>query len=387
MSPRTAPAEDAPVPVQRRRLTRGSVERAGPTWWNRYREEIVDPSTGEVRRRQARMRLGSRQELRTRAAAAAQLDRLLALLQAAVPAPGERASFLDYSERFLALHVALLRPASRRAYTNAVRRHLAPAFAGLQLDQVDLGAAQGLIAKMAATHARATVRFTRDLLLQLLRQARRDGLAAHVLSGRDLKLPKAVDVREQPHFDVAQVELLVTDPGGTPAARTLWAVCAYAGLRGGEALALRWRAVHLEKRMLSVDRAASAGRIALPKTASSVAAVPLIPRLIEILSGYRDVWTPNGAGLLFATRKGTVLRLDDVRRRWLKPQLERLGLPQAGVHALRHSTPAILHGLGLSTPTVRAVLRHASLAQTQAYMHHDLEATLRELDGLARRAE
>lgn len=59
-----------------RRLSRGTIEQRGRGWWNRYRAETVDRGSGEVRRHQARMRLG---HFRTQAEAARALDRYLAL--------------------------------------------------------------------------------------------------------------------------------------------------------------------------------------------------------------------------------------------------------------------------------------------------------------------
>ena len=42
-----------------RRLSRGLIELRGRTWWNRYREEHVDQSTGAISRRSTRMKLGT----------------------------------------------------------------------------------------------------------------------------------------------------------------------------------------------------------------------------------------------------------------------------------------------------------------------------------------
>ncbi len=73
-------------PGQIRRLTRGGVEQRGRRkWFNRFRIEISDAATGEVTVSQQRMELG---EFRSAAAAGAELDRYLAILQADVLAPG-----------------------------------------------------------------------------------------------------------------------------------------------------------------------------------------------------------------------------------------------------------------------------------------------------------
>jgi integrase len=161
----------------------------------------------------------------------------------------------------------------------------------------------------------------------------------------------------------------------------------FAGLRAGEALGLTWSAVDLDKQCLDVRQQAIAGAMAAPKTKASVASVPMLPELSVVLSAYREAWKPNAAGLLFATGIGTPLSPDAVRHRVLHPLLERLGIPKCGMHAFRHSTPAMLNEIGLGPALVQRFMRHASLKQTEAYLHVSDGDVLAALSAaLARRA-
>jgi integrase len=65
-------------------------------------------------------------------------------------------------------------------------------------------------------------------------------------------------------------------------------------------------------------------------------------------------------------------------RLW-KPTLERLGLPPAGVHVLRHSAAARLIGAGASAKAVQSILGHRSAAFTLTVYGHLLEADPDEL--------
>lgn len=377
----------AGAPLHRRRLTRGSVERIGPTWWNRYREERVELATGEARRVQARMRLGSSRELRTARAAADRLDAYLALLAAETLSPGAEVTVAQYAARFVAVHVVLMRPNSARAYRGALERHILPGLGSRRLDEIDAAAVQDLVAQLAPRLARSTVRFVRGVLLQLVRQAIADGFAAHRIAAATVKLPKSVRVEgERRHITDAELTALLADERTPLAHRTLFAVLGYAGLRGGEALGLSWSHLDTGRRVLCVRQACVDGRLAPPKTAGSVADVPLLPELEHWLTAWRAAWAPNALGLVFASRQGRPLRADDVRRRWLRPALLRAGLPGAGLHAFRHGVPGRLNAMGLSPASIRLFMRHARLEETQRYLHHASEAAWREISAAQARS-
>jgi integrase len=161
----------------------------------------------------------------------------------------------------------------------------------------------------------------------------------------------------------------------------------YAGLRAGEALGITWSAVDLDKLRIDVRQQTVAGVMSAPKTKASVASVPILPALAEALRAYREVWVENKAGLLFATRVGSPLSPDAVRHRVLRPLLKSLGIPKCGLHAFRHSLPAILNSIGLGPALVQRFMRHASLKQTEEYLHvSDMDVSAALIAALARQS-
>lgn len=370
--------------VEHKRVTRGLVELRGRSWWNRYREEAIDGATGELIRRETRMRLGTRAELRTRRAAEEWLDRYLAMMTPKTLTPGTPITAVQYCERYVSVHVPLMRRTTRRTYTRIIRRELEPAFGRKRLDQIDAAVLQGVIAARAQTHARATVRLLRTVGLQVLRQARRDGFAAHVIDPPSVRLPKTqVAESEQRHIAERELALIVRESPWP--ARAMWAALGYAALRIGEGLGLTWQHVDFERQVLRIRQASVDGQLAPLKTAASRADLPLLPQLDTVLREYRAVWRPNDEQLLFASRRGTPLRADDVRRRWLAPQLARLGLPAAGCHAFRHGAPARLNDMGLSPAAVQRFMRHTDLQTTQRYLHFSAETAWAEIAAVTRR--
>ncbi|MHB1870382.1 MAG: tyrosine-type recombinase/integrase, partial [Steroidobacteraceae bacterium] len=309
-----------------RRLSRGTIELRGRTWWNRYGCEFLEVATGEVRRRQARLRLG---RFRSAAEAARALDRYLALQGAEVLQPGVAVTFREYAARFDRLRVALMRPQSMRAYRSILKNHLEPSFGDRQLQVIDTPAVQEFV---AALHAKglspATIGTTVNRLRQILAAARAEGYAAHVITRGAVRLPSdSRAARERRHITDGELQRILAASSGER--RALWAVLGYSGARIGEALGLEWQHLDLASGWLRIRQAATCGVIAPCKTKTATRDIPLLPELHAALSAYKVECGGEPSGLLFHTSRGRPRRGDDVRRRWLQPTLERLGIPPA----------------------------------------------------------
>jgi integrase len=138
--------------------------------------------------------------------------------------------------------------------------------------------------------------------------------------------------------------------------RLLIATLTFAGLRIGEALAVRWSDIDLDRALIHVRDA---------KTAAGVRSVNILPVLLRALSEHR------GNGLVLSTRTGGPLAASNVRKRMLAPSVclanKKLAagghdpLP-AGLtpHALRRTFASLLFAIGESPPYVMAQLGHTS---------------------------
>jgi integrase len=135
--------------------------------------------------------------------------------------------------------------------------------------------------------------------------------------------------------------------------RSLLAVLAFAGLRIGEALSLRWRDVDLGRGVIRVHGT---------KTQADERVVNLLPALHDDLGDYRARLDPDPGALVFGTTNGARHSESNVRQRILAPaiehaneQLERDGrepLP-AGLtpHSLRRTFASLLFASARRRPT------------------------------------
>jgi len=144
--------------------------------------------------------------------------------------------------------------------------------------------------------------------------------------------------------------------------RTLIAVLTFAGLRIGEALALRWR---------DVDLAAGRLRVTESKTDAGVRVVDLLPALREELSVHKASAPFAGSDdFVFPTSRGQHQDVGNVRRRFLGRSVERANANLAardaaplpdGItpHSLRRTFISLLLAIGREVPYVMRQVGHA----------------------------
>lgn len=361
------------------RVNAGHVECLGKRWYLRIR------STVDGAKKQHRVCLGKKSDFRSSAAARTAADAWIARLAPSTLQPGPTVTFGEYAQRFIQDHVRLKRASSQRKYKSNIST--LETFLGSDLlGTIDAARLQTVVTEISQTMARATVQGIRGVALTMLRRARSDGFGAHIIDSRAIRLPQQRQpAKVKKAWSSQELEQLLLASYGQWS--TLWLTMAYAGLRIGEALGLQWPDVDLENGLLVIRRAATQGNLLAPKTTTSVASIPLLPRLATELSTYRDKWQANPCGLLFSNAKGGVLRADDIRTRKLHPMLKAAGLPISGLHSFRHTTTRILRDLGLGSDFVRSFMRHGSLRMTEAYMHTSAADVRAALDAaLARTA-
>jgi integrase len=154
------------------------------------------------------------------------------------------------------------------------------------------------------------------------------------------------------------------------------------GLRRGEALALQWSDVDLERHTLRVrgtlSRIDGALVVTEPKTAKSKRFVPMNAPAEQLLSAVHaaqegerqragDAW--HETGFVFTTEFGEPC---DPRNafRALQDAATRAGLPQAGLHTLRHPAASVMLTGGVPLKVVSDILGHSSIAITgDIYAH------------------
>jgi integrase len=146
-------------------------------------------------------------------------------------------------------------------------------------------------------------------------------------------------------------------------------VAAYAGLRRGELVALRWRDVDFRLHKLVVSRSVSADIEPTSTKSRRAREVPLPDQAagaLDRLSQRRDYTAPDD--YVFANRLGRRLDGSAVRRR-VERARGRAGLRSLRFHDLRHTYGSLLVAGGIDLASVKAAMGHSRITTTERYLH------------------
>jgi integrase len=184
-------------------------------------------------------------------------------------------------------------------------------------------------------------------------QALRQVLARAVVWGMIDENPAKLGVdnpsprrREQRPFE-SWAELDAVAASLLPRYRPMVIFAAATGLRPAEWLALEWRDLDLEARVVYVHRSFTKGRLKCPKTEASRRAVPLQTIALEAIERQS---ASRQSGLVFPAERGGYLDLHNFRNREWKPAQLAAGIePLRRIYDLRHTFATFALRAGIST--------------------------------------
>jgi integrase len=146
-------------------------------------------------------------------------------------------------------------------------------------------------------------------------------------------------------------------------------VAAYAGLRRGELVALRWRDGDFSRRKLVVRRAVSGDVEATSTKSRRAREVPLPDQAavaLDRLSQRGDFTDPDD--YVFVNRLGRRLDGSALRRR-VERARDASGLRPLRFHDLRHTYGSLLVAGGIDLASVKAAMGHSRITTTERYLH------------------
>lgn len=362
----------------------GSLYLRGVTWWAKFR----DPRDGKIKRRS----LETSDER--------QAGVILSVIERTLSAPvlptgpmtldayattwiaGRRArGVLTVDEDAARLRLHVLPTLGTRLLGDVTDAHLDELVARLQSTTV---AARVGGPKGSKPLAPRSVRNVVDMLHQLLRDARDDGLIARAPKVRRGRLPTKRDAdplwRAGAVFARSEVEALISDERIPADRRTLYAVLFLAGLRFGEAAALRLRAYDREARPLGRLEVVASYSTARGETGPLKTArhgidrreVPVHPTLASILADWLLSGLPRLLGqpatlddLLIPSREGSERSVSHGLKRFHE-DLARLGLRKRRQHDARRTFISLALADGARADVLRWVT-HPPRGQFDAY--------------------
>jgi integrase len=267
-----------------------------------------------------------------------------------------------------ATHAATLAPKTRGHYAGLYDHHIRPYLGAIALRDITpetVGRWQA--ERLAAGAGPIAVRQAMDLLGSVLEHAFVAGrIAANpVRRVKKARRPRREEVKA---LSPSTVEAMRSALGARDAA--LISVLAYAGLRPGEALGLRWR--DIRERTLLVQRSVSLGEEADTKTRQHRTVRLLAPLAADLRSWRMAAGRPDETELVFPGKDGqpwTQAAYQSWRRRAFRRATLAAGLAHARPYDLRHSFASLLLHEGRSVIYVARQLGHDARLTLTRYGH------------------
>lgn len=279
-------------------------------------------------------------------------------------------------------------------YCNLAEIHIYPTLGSTPLNSLTLDSLQVFLnGMMARKLSLRTVKAVRDLLNQALEYACQTKLLNEnpVRYARLPKFDRSVSGDEKealsPELRKRVLDAAKSDEVMYPILLTLM----FTGMRAGEALALIWKNVDLEKGLITVDRAVTQestydkeGKrlsretiVAMPKTQSGIRRIPLLPQVVDTLATWKKYVEgkhPEWVGPdkpVFMNQSGEQRTYSGFRATY-RHFLKRNGLEDEhlNLHRYRHTFATILLEMGANPRTVQMLMGHRDVKTTLGTYSH-----------------
>lgn len=357
---------------------RGSLVRIGRKYYGRYSKWVVAGTAAEWK--------AVKEPL---CAATEGKARALALLNERVAeANGPAAVLLGNATvqqfvetKFKPEHIDRKKASGRDHYEWALG-HILPALGDFRLAQVSQGILQGFIdAKVEAGLAPQSVKHLRNALSAIWKHALRTGCYRGMPPTQYLQTPSVPTLTTRAALTAVQARALLAQM--REPYRTLALVVMSCGLRIGEALALDWEHVDLERRVIRIRRNWTHGEFGTLKTRLSVRDLPLSEEAALALEAAesRHVSYP-GAWLVFRNRYGQPLDAHNIAARELKPACKAAGIPAIGWHVMRHTAITLIQQAGATGVEAQRFAGHSNAKQTEWYTHAEVDRLRASVDAV-----
>jgi integrase len=298
----------------------------------------------------------------------------------------------EYLSRWLRDGLPEAKPRTVRGYRTIVELHIVPVLGPRALSELSPPDVQRFVNDVSATRSARTALH----ILACLRAALSCAVRWGVLRANPADHVRAPHVphKEPVILSPEQTRTLLAQVRGDPL-EALYVLAAMTGMRQAEILGLRWAAVNLTARTLSVEAAlwwrpvtrakptdpAREPVLIEPKTERSRRTIHLPDRALVALKKHRKAQMGKrrevDAGLVFTQPGGTALEPSAVYRA-LRRHLAAAKLPLITFHALRHGTASMLLADGMPVGQVSELLGHANPTVTWNIYGHQLDKARRE---------
>ncbi len=288
-----------------------------------------------------------------------------------------------------------VRPNTVRNYTERYDRNIKPVIGKMILSDVKPLHCQKIFLNMADDEYRTTTIYqTRIALFNMLELAKENDVIRYNPCKKSVKsdVGKPSDKREALTID-EQKKFLEGATGQSY--ENQYRFILQTGLRTGELIALQWKNVDFEKRILTIDSSmeyrytVGEWRIGEPKSKSGYRTIPLTEEAIRILKDQKEKNKKiqeipvEFSEYIFLCRKGTPVKNSTYDTSLFKI-CDKMEIKRFSMHVLRHTFATRCIEAGMKPKTLQMLLGHSNIGITMnLYVHTTEEEKKKEIELVA----
>jgi integrase len=187
---------------------------------------------------------------------------------------------------------------------------------------------------------------------------------------------------DKPHINpLSMREVAAFLSAVNPHYRTYFAAAFFTGLRQGEQVALKWKAIDWERKKISIIESRVRGIEGRPKTKGSRRDVDILPVVDDALKEQRRE-TGLKSPYVFLNTDENPIDGETLRKWTWTPALEKAGLEYRSMYHTRHTFATLMLSAGENVGWVQQMMGHTSLRMIQERYYRYIP-NLTHLDGSA----
>lgn len=357
----------------------------GQRWLARWRENVIE--NGQVRRKMCFRDLAPVcDRYRTERDVRPLLDDILRPINAGTAKPEGTLSVADYgTDHWLPWTEENCKPSTANGYKRFWNTYLEPRLGDIAVRDFRTVDAANILADLHRFTGcgRTMLKHAKSILSGIFTLARNQGVLDTPNPVQGTMIPKKAANSHETHAATLDEVIAILNAvekqevkdeeitrGERLRVQAAIALQFFAGLRPGEARGACWE--DYDGKRIHVSKSVWRTHITTPKTEYAAKPVPVIEPLAGILADLREADGNPATGPILRGPSRKPLNLDNLRKRVLSPILEAAKIPWHGWYALRRGVATTLASLSHDALASKGLLRHSSLATTQAHYIKDV---------------
>ena len=298
--------------------------------------------------------------------------------------------FGDVLDEWLELHKETVKPSTFSIMQGRVNNHIKPYFNDMYLDKITLRQCQDFTNQMFKKTP-ASYKDVTNIVKNVLDYAIRLDMIKSNPMLYVIKPRKRLDISDtEKHgnfYNKDELNKFLNVAKDTNLKKyALFRLLAFTGMRVGECLALQWKDIDFNKKMVSISKTVASIKggviVQPPKTVSSNRKISLDDMTIQILKKWQleqrkqlfkvGINAMDNKQIIFSNYENKYSR-DSTVNLWIKQIAKKAGLYQISTHGLRHTHATLLVASGMDIKQVQARLGHSKIDTTLNIYTHVLK--------------